>query len=86
MTRVDPRTLRAERAGKALAAEAEGGEYAAGLGSVWRLDIKSGTLMRFSPKTRDLSGLVQLLEPRTQAGLQVTSIAAGDGVLWLAVA
>ncbi len=63
-----------------------GGEYAAGLGSVWRLDIKSGTLMRFSPKTRDLSGLVQLLDPRTQAGLQVTSIAAGDGVLWLAVA
>jgi hypothetical protein len=29
---------------------------------------------------------VQLLDPRTQAGLQVTSIAAGDGVLWLAVA
>jgi streptogramin lyase len=86
MTRVDPRTLHAERAGKALAAEAEGGEYTAGLGSVWRLDIKSGTLMRFSPKTRDLSGLVQLLDPRTQAGLQVTSIAAGDGVLWLAVA
>jgi serine/threonine-protein kinase len=86
MTRVDPRTLHAESAGKGLPAEAEGGEYAAGLGSVWRLDIKSGTLMRFSPETRDLSGLVQLLDPRTQAGLQVTSIAAGDGVLWLAVA
>ena len=85
MTRVDPRTLRAERAGKALAEEAEGGEYTAGLGSVWRLDIKSGTLMRFDPKTRDLSGLVQLLDPRTQAGLQVTSIAAGDGALWLTV-
>jgi len=86
MTRVDPRTLHAESAGKGLPAEDEGGEYAAGLGSVWRLDIKSGTLMRFSPKTRDLSGLVHLLDARTQAGLQVTSIAAGDGALWLAVA
>jgi serine/threonine-protein kinase len=86
MTRVDPRSLRAESAGKGLPAEDEGGEYAAGLGSVWRLDIKSGTLMRFSPKTRDLSGLVHLLDARTQAGRHVTWIAAGDGALWLAVA
>jgi streptogramin lyase len=86
MTRVDPRTLHAESAGKGLPAEDEGGEYAAGLGSVWRLDSKSGTLMRFSPKTRDLSGLVRLFDASTQAGLDVTSIAAGEGALWVAVA
>ncbi len=84
MMRVDPNTLHAEFAGKGL--PEEGGEYVAGLGSLWRLDVSSGTLMRFSPKTRDLSGLVQLLDARTQAGLYVTSIAAGDGALWLAVA
>jgi streptogramin lyase len=86
MTRVDPRTLRAEPAGKGLPGEGEGGEYAAGLGSVWRLDIKSGTLMRFDPKTRDLSGLVHLLDGSAEGGLDVTWIAAGDGALWLAVA
>jgi streptogramin lyase len=83
MMRVDPRTLRAEFAGKGLPAE-EGGEYVAGLGSVWRLDVPSGTLMRFDPKTRDLAGLVRVLDPR-QGGLIVTSIAAGDDALWLAI-
>jgi streptogramin lyase len=87
MMRVDPRTLRAEVAGKGLPGE-EGGEYAAGVGSVWRLDKPSGTLMRFDPKTRDLSGLVHVLEGRgyAEGGLIVTSIAAGADALWLTVA
>jgi streptogramin lyase len=84
MMRVDPKTLRAEFAGKGLPAE-EGGEYAAGLGSVWRLDVPSGTLMRFDPRTRDLSGLVHVLDGRAQGGLHVTSIAPGADALWLAV-
>ena len=72
MMRVDPRTLRAEFAGKGLPEES-GGAYAAGLGSVWRLDIASGTLMRFDPKTRDLSGLVRVMQGREPAktGLEV---------------
>ena len=71
MMRVDPQTLRAEFAGKGL--PEEGGEYAAGLGSVWRLDLASGTLMRFDPKTRDLSGLVHVFEGgAAQSGLEVT--------------
>ena len=53
MMRVDPNTLHAEFAGKGL--PEEGGEYVAGLGSLWRLDVSSGTLMRFSPKTREYS-------------------------------
>ena len=86
MMRVDPRTLRAEVAGKGL--PAEGGAYAAGLSSVWRLDLPSGTLMRFDPKSRELSGLVRVLDGRgyAQGGLDVTSIVAGNGALWLAVA
>ena len=84
--RVGPRTLHAEVAGKGL--PEEGGEYAAALGSVWRLDLPSGTLMRFDPKTRDLSGLVRVLDGRgyAQGGLDLTSIVAGNGALWLAVA
>jgi streptogramin lyase len=85
MMRVDPRTLHAEFAGKGLPAE-EGGEYTAGLGSVWRLDVPSGTLMRFDPKTRDLSGLVHVLDGPLKGGMQVTSLVAGDGALWLTVA
>ena len=87
MMRVDPRTLRAEFAGKGLPEES-GGAYAAGLGSVWRLDIASGTLMRFDPKTRDLSGLVRVMQGREPAktGLEVWAIAASADALWLAVA
>jgi streptogramin lyase len=86
MMRVDPRTLRAEVAGKGL--PKEGGAYAAGLSSVWRLDLPSGTLMRFDPKTRELSGLVRVLDGRgyAQGGLDVTSIVAVNGAVWLAVA
>jgi streptogramin lyase len=85
MMRVDPKTLRAEFAGAGL--PAEGGEYAAGLGSVWRLDVPSGTLMRFDPRTRDLSGLVHVLDARGArvSRFSVTSIVAGNGALWLSV-
>ena len=87
MMRVDPRTLRAEPAGKGLPEE-EGGTYGVGLGSVWRLDVRTGTLMRFDPKTRDLAGLVRILDESDpeKGGLDVLSIAPGSDALWVAIA
>ena len=87
MMRVDPRTLRAESAGKGLPEE-EGGTYGAALGSVWRLDMPTGMLMRFDPKTRDLAGLVRILDGREsgKGSLDVLSIAPGGDALWVAIA
>jgi tRNA A-37 threonylcarbamoyl transferase component Bud32 len=87
MMRVDPRTLRAEPAGKGLPKE-EGGTYGAGLGSVWRLDVPTGTLMRFDPKTRDLAGLVRISDGREsgKGGLDIKSIVPGGEALWVAIA
>jgi tRNA A-37 threonylcarbamoyl transferase component Bud32/streptogramin lyase len=82
MGRVDPRTLRNTLESGALPAEE--GQYAVGYGSVWRHDVPSGTLMRFDPRTAELTGLVRLMPAGGDAAhLYVTSIAAGAGAVWV---
>ncbi|MFL5755006.1 MAG: hypothetical protein ACJ77N_01795, partial [Chloroflexota bacterium] len=87
MVRVDPRTLGNELERDALPAEE--GHFAVGFGSLWRHDVPSGTVMRFSPRTGDPDGLIPLLKKRTDApalsGLSVTSISAGAGGVWVSV-
>jgi streptogramin lyase len=84
MVRVDPRTLRNELERNALPAEE--GHFAVGFGSLWRHDIPSGTVMRFSPHTGDPDGLIPLLKTHPGAGfLSVTSIAAGAGGVWVSI-
>ena len=85
MVRVDPRTLRNELERQALPAER--GHFAVGFGSLWRHDVPSGTVMRFSPQTGDPGGLIPLLERRPgERPLDVTSVAAGAGGVWLSIA
>ena len=84
MVRVDPRTLGNELERGALPAEE--GHFAVGFGSLWRHDIKSGTVMRFSPHTGDPDGLIPLLKNRPGApALSVTSISAGAGGVWATI-
>jgi streptogramin lyase len=84
MVRVDPRTLRNELERDALPAEE--GHFAVGFGSLWRHDIPSGTVMRFSPRTGDPDGLIPLLKKRPGAALlYVSSISAGAGGVWVSI-
>jgi streptogramin lyase len=84
MVRVDPRTLRNELERDALPAEE--GHFAVGFGSLWRHDIPSGTVMRFSPHTGDPDGLIPLLKKRPGAALlYVSSISAGAGGVWVSI-
>jgi streptogramin lyase len=84
MVRVDPRTLRNELERDALPAEE--GHFAVGFGSLWRHDIPSGTVMRFSPHTGDPGGLIPLLKKGPGAAfLSVTSISAGAGGVWVSI-
>ncbi len=84
MVRVDPRTLRNELERDALPAEE--GHFAVGFGSLWRHDIPSGTVMRFSPQTGDPDGLIPVLKKRTGAApLYVSSISAGAGGVWVSI-
>jgi streptogramin lyase len=81
MKAIDPKTLRESRLGTGLGGERE---YVPGFGSMWRHDESSGTVMRFDPQTGDLAGLTPLL---TRNGhVAVTSIAAGAGGVWIALA
>ena len=85
MVRVDPRTLRNELERNALPAEQ--GHFAVGFGSLWRHDVPSGTVMRFSPHTGDPDGLIPLLKKRPGAAfLFVSSISAGAGSVWVSIA
>ena len=84
MVRVDPRTLHNELERDALPAEE--GHFAVGFGSLWRHDIPSGTVMRFSPRTGDPDGLIPLLKKRPGAALlYVSSISAGAGGVWVSI-
>ena len=84
MVRVDPRTLRNELERDALPAEE--GNFAVGFGSLWRHDVASGTVMRFSPHTGDIGGLIPLSKRRRDAALpDITSLSAGAGGVWATV-
>ena len=84
MVRVDPRTLRNELERNALPAEE--GHFAIGFGSLWRHDVSSGTVMRFSPRSGDPDGLIPLLKKRSGAvPLYVSSISAGAGGVWVGI-
>jgi streptogramin lyase len=84
MVRVDPRTLRNELERDALPAEE--GHFAVGFGSLWRHDVPSGTVMRFSPRTGDPGGLIPLQKKRPgSALLDVSSISAGAGGVWVSI-
>jgi streptogramin lyase len=84
MVRVDPRTLRNELERDALPAEE--GHFAVGFGSLWRHDVPSGTVMRFSPRTGDPGGLIPLQKKRPGAALlDVSSISAGAGGVWVSI-
>jgi streptogramin lyase len=83
MVRVDPRTLRNELERDALPAEE--GQFAVGFGSLWRHDVPSGTMMRFSPRTGDPEGLIPLKRPAGRP-MDVTWISAGAGSVWVTIA
>ena len=85
MVRVNPRTLHNELESNALPAEE--GQFAVGFGSLWRHDVPSGTMMRFSPRTGDPNGLIPLVKKRAATmPLDVTSISAGAGSVWVSIA
>jgi streptogramin lyase len=84
MVRVDPRTLRNELERDALPAET--GHFAVGFGSLWRHDVPSGTVMRFSPHSGDPDGLIPLLKRRPGGpSLDVSSLSTGAGAVWLSL-
>jgi streptogramin lyase len=83
MVRVNPRTLRNELERDALPAEE--GQFAVGFGSLWRHDVPSGTMMRFSPRTGDPKGLIPLKNPAARP-MDVTWISAGAGSVWVSIA
>ena len=85
MVRVNPRTFHNELERDALPAEE--GQFAVGFGSLWRHDVPSGTVMRFSPRTGDPKGLIPLVKKRAgTTPLDVTSISAGAGSVWVSIA
>jgi outer membrane protein assembly factor BamB len=84
MLRIDPRTLTNDLARDALPAEE--GHFAVGFGSVWRHDVPSGTLMRFRPRNGDPEGLIPVAGARPgTADVDVTSVSAGAGAVWLSI-
>ena len=83
MVRVNPRTLHNELESDALPAEE--GQFAVGFGSLWRHDVPSGTMMRFSPRTGDPKGLIPLKNPAARP-MDVTWISAGAGSVWVSIA
>ena len=83
MVRVNPRTLHNELESNALPAEE--GQFGVGFGSLWRHDVPSGTMMRFSPRTGDPEGLIPLKHSGAKP-LDVTAISAGAGSVWVSIA
>ncbi len=81
----DPRTLDiVGQVGGGSGGE-EGGYDTGGYGSIWDYDTPTGTVVRWDGMTHDVASNIRVTAPPTFDGLCLTSLAAGDGAVWVTV-
>jgi len=62
------------------------GLHPAGYGSIWTYDNESGNVVRWNGETHQPAHDIRITNPPIYSCLALTSIAAGDGAVWVTVA